>query len=108
MDFNQVLNVCKIILMIVGTISGSLGLIITVLYLPSFLQKKVKLKEAEDIAKENLEIVEKAIFFETSEQFNTLIEQQIEKIRANEAKLKALYAESSQIEKDNLNSKGKK
>lgn len=108
MTYDQILNICKVIFIIIGTLSGSLMMIITVLYFPSFLQKKVKLKEAENIAQENLEIVERATFFETNQEFQKIINDQLEDIRANAAKLKSIHAESEQIQKDILNSKGKK
>ena len=76
----------------------------TILYMPAFLQKKVNLKQAEDILAHNIEIVEKATFFETSEEFNNLIERQKEKIRANAAKIKSQEAQMDQLDKE-LNKK---
>lgn len=81
-------------------------LIFSILYMPSFLQKKVNLKEAEEIMQHNLEIVEKATFFETSTEFNKLIEKQKADIRANAAKLKSLHAEYDQVTRDLNNKKG--
>lgn len=98
----------KLAVVLVLGLSVILAIIITILYLPAFLQKKINLKASEDIRQHNLEIVEKAIFFETSTEFNELIQKQIADIRANEAKLKAQRAEASQRATDETNSKGKK
>ena len=83
-------------------------LIMTILYMPAFLQKKVNLKKAENIAQQNLEIVEKATFFETSTEFNELIEKQKDTIRQNAAKIKSQKAELEQSEKIKLKKQDKK
>ena len=82
-------------------------IVFSILYMPSFLQKKINLKQAEDILQHNIEIVEKATFFETSTEFNKIIEEQMTTIRGNAAKIKSQRAESDQIERDNQNKKGK-
>lgn len=83
------------------------ALILTILYLPSFLQKKVNLKKSEQIMQDNIEIVERAIFFETSTKLQEFIDDQMNQIRKNAAKLKSLRAESDQREKDIANMEGK-
>lgn len=98
----------KVAIILIGGLSVMLAIIITILYLPAFLQKKINLKQAENIMQHNLEIVEKATFFETSTEFNDLIQKQLEQIRGNEVKLKAQRAEASQRAVDESNAKGKK
>lgn len=99
---------CLSVLIIAATVALVIFIIVTVLYIPAFLQKKVNLKTAEDILNHNVEIVEKATFFETSQEFNKLIENQMNDIRTNAAKLKSMRAEMDQLDKDITNkSKGK-
>ena len=69
--------------------------------------EQVNLKQAEDILNHNVEIVEKATFFETSQEFNKLIENQMNDIRANAAKLKSMRAEMEQLDRDITNKGGK-
>lgn len=99
-------QIALMILIIAGTFALVMFIIFSILYMPSFLQKKVNLKKAEEIMQHNLEIVEKATFFETSQEFNNLIEKQKEQIRANAAKLKSLHAEYDQVSRDLNNKKG--
>lgn len=54
---------------------------------------------------ENMEIVEKATFFQTNQDFNKIIDEQMDTIRKNAAKLKALHAEIDQLGKDVSNKK---
>lgn len=103
MDWTFILTIAKyalIVVIIAITIAVCIFIIFTVLYIPSFLQKKVNLKQAEDIMQHNLEIVEKATFFETSQEFNNIIQEQMTEIRSSAAKLKSLKAEIDQLDKD--------
>lgn len=109
MNWDQVIQLGQIAIMIIiaaATFALAMFLIFSILYMPSFLQKKVNLKQAEEIMQHNLEIVEKATFFETSTEFNELINKQMEDIRANSAKLKSLRAEYDQVSRDLQNKKG--
>lgn len=108
MAYQLVSRFMKIAVVLVLGLSVILAIIITLLYLPSFLQKKINLKASEDIMQHNLEIVEEAIFFKTSTKFQEHTDKQLEEIRANEAKLKAQRAEASQRAIDETNAKGKK
>ncbi|MDY0277169.1 MAG: hypothetical protein RBQ97_03695 [Acholeplasma sp.] len=101
----QVLDVALSVLIIATVVSIVLFLIITVLYLPSFLQKAANLKKSEDILKYNIEIVEKATYFETNQEFNKIIDEQMQTIRSNAAKVKSLNAQIEQLERDINNKK---
>ena len=105
MQINDIINVAKIVLIIGGTISITAFFLLSILFMPSFFQKMVNLKRAEHIMQENLEIVEKATFFQTNQDFNKIIDEQMDTIRKNAAKLKSLHAEIDQIGKDISNKK---
>ena len=90
----------KLAIIIFGGLSVIIFIFFTVLYFPSFLQKKINLKQAENVMQQNLEIVEKATFFETSTKFNEMIENQMETIRGNAAKIKQQTAIISQQDND--------
>lgn len=70
--------------------------------MPAFLQKKVNLKRSEDILQHNIEIVEKATYFETSQEFNNLIEQQKTIIRNQAAHIKSQKAEMEALDKEKM------
>ena len=106
-DWISILYFCLSVLIIAASVALVIFIIVTVLYMPAFLQKKVNLKQAEDILNHNVEIVEKATFFETSQEFNKLIENQMNDIRANAAKLKSMRAEMEQLDRDITNKGGK-
>lgn len=97
-----VLDWCLNFLIIVATVSISLGTIIALLYLPSFFQKKIALKQAENIRQENLEIVERAIFFETSTELTGVVQDLIDDIRKKSAHKKSLEASIESLEKEKL------
>lgn len=91
--FNVIYEIVKFVIIVLGGLSVVFFILMTCLYLPSFLQKKVNLKQAEDILAHNIEIVEKATFFETSQEFNKIIEEQMKTIRSNAAKIKSQDAQ---------------
>lgn len=82
-------------------------LIMTALFMPAFLQKKINLRRSENILQSNLEIVEKATFFETSSEFNKLIETQKETIRNNAAKIKSQEAQIEVLNKEKSRAESK-
>lgn len=108
MNWDIVLVIAQyaVIVLIIGLgFSLTMFIIFSILYMPSFFQKKINLKMAENIMQHNIEIVEKATFFETSTEFNKIIQDQMDTIRGNAAKIKSQDAHLDQIERDIINKK---
>ncbi|CDR30203.1 Uncharacterised protein [Acholeplasma oculi] len=106
--FDIVYNIVKFIIIVLGGLSFAFFILMTCLYIPSFFQKIVNLKKAEDILAHNIEIVEKATFFETSTEFNKIIEEQMDKIRSNAAKIKSQDAQIEAQKKEIVKNAPKK
>lgn len=108
MTYEIALEFALTLLIYVGSITFALFLLITILYVPSFFQAKVNLRKSEEILQHNIEVIEKATFFETNQEFNKTIEEQMNTIRGNAAKIKSLNAQIDALEQETTRKKTEK
>lgn len=83
---------------IFASISLCFFLMITAVYSIPYYQKKINLKKSKEIIEENRQKVEDATFFVRNKEYQKVIEEQLDQIRSNAAKIKSLNAEIDDIE----------
>ena len=108
MTYQIALEFALTLLIYVGSITFALFLLITILYVPSFLQAKVNLRKSEELLQHNIEVIEKATFFQTNQEFNKIIDDQMATIRGNAAKIKSLNAQIDALEQESTRKKNEK